>query len=259
MIHVNNSYLNFSHSGDMGDIIYALPIIKHLGPGNLTLSPSTVSLKKKLEKYNAEYSITKSDGTLSGIDKEKFAFVKKLLKFQPYIKKLTHKPVTEKINLDDFRLHRTTNGICEKYVKTFKVPYDIYESPWLLVEPKFVSPIVVARSPRYQNSHFPWSQILKKYPDIIFVGLKIEHTNFCKEVKKIPFYETKTAWDLACVIGGSKLFIGNQSLPYAIAESLKVNTIQETYERVPDCLFPRSNATYFFNRKYVAFRYLNLI
>ncbi len=39
---------------------------------------------------------------------------------------------------------------------------------------------------------------------------------------------------LAQLIAGSRLFIGNQSLPFAIAEALKVNRLLEVYYKAPN-------------------------
>ena len=52
------------------------------------------------------------------------------------------------------------------------------------------------------------------------------------------------------IIAGSKLFIGNQSAAYTVAEGLKHNLIQETSPRIPSSYFNRSNARYYLRRWY---------
>jgi hypothetical protein len=48
--------------------------------------------------------------------------------------------------------------------------------------------------------------------------------------------------ELAEVIEGAELFIGNQSVANAIAEGLKKRMIQEVSHELPDCIFKRDNA-----------------
>ena len=49
--------------------------------------------------------------------------------------------------------------------------------------------------------------------------------------------------DLANVLSGGKLFIGNQSFPYSLVEGMKLNSIQETsIDLVPNCMYRRHNS-----------------
>jgi ADP-heptose:LPS heptosyltransferase len=57
--------------------------------------------------------------------------------------------------------------------------------------------------------------------------------------------KTETILDLARVIAGAGVFIGNQSAPMAIALGLGKNVIQECWQANPNCLFRRDNAIYF--------------
>ncbi len=85
------------------------------------------------------------------------------------------------------------------------------------------------------------------------MGLKKEYDAFCKDwnvTDEVGFHGTGNFWDLACAINACDLFVGNQSAPYAIAEGLKKQTIQETRIDVddgPDCLFDRPNAQFVFD------------
>jgi hypothetical protein len=55
-------------------------------------------------------------------------------------------------------------------------------------------------------------------------------------VARIP---TSTLLQIARVIAGSRLFVGNQSCPAAIAEGLKHSMILEVYRDLPNCCFER--------------------
>ena len=79
---------------------------------------------------------------------------------------------------------------------------------------------------------------------MIFVGTKKEHKQFINEIGNIDYYETNNLYNLAMIINGSLIFIGNQSCPYSIAEAMKKNTIQETSVNIPNCIFERNNALF---------------
>jgi hypothetical protein len=68
-----------------------------------------------------------------------------------------------------------------------------------------------------------------------------EHEAFTKTVGPIEHYPTADYLELARVIAGCSLFIGNQSCPYAMAEGLKKNAILESFYHAPDCQFSRPN------------------
>jgi hypothetical protein len=46
------------------------------------------------------------------------------------------------------------------------------------------------------------------------------------------------ALDLARIIDGASVFVGNQSLPYAIAEAVKVGRVLELSPHIQNCRFP---------------------
>ena len=78
------------------------------------------------------------------------------------------------------------------------------------------------------------------------VGFKDEHEAFCSDFAvDIPHIPTPTIAELAAIIAGADLFIGNQSMPYAIAEGIGKYTIQEVYLAAPNCIFDRPDAVYF--------------
>jgi hypothetical protein len=55
----------------------------------------------------------------------------------------------------------------------------------------------------------------------------------------VEFAATKNLLDVARLIAGSELFIGNQSSAGAVAEGLKHRSIQEVSLAIPDCIFKR--------------------
>lgn len=270
----------YKHSGDLGDIIYSLPVIKTYGRGKLII-PNNLTPIHKLNKKritNILYNL-KTDGSFSGINVEKFKFIMPLLENQKYISSIIHinyqtsdlinlsyKNINKKyfinsckdfIDLDLFRLESESDFIYERYRKKFDIPLCNYENPWIDVEPKKISEIIVSRTTRYNNKMFPWKNFVYNYKkNMIFVGLVSEYKLFVNRYGYIPFYKVKDAYEMASVIKGSELFIGNQSLAYSIAEGLKHRTIQETSNKIPDCVFVREKAKFFIGNKFVELQYL---
>ena len=144
-------------------------------------------------------------------------------------------------------------NVCKNIIHAFGKPSYLADKPWLEVpDPKQIAPVVISRSDRYKNYKFPWKDLWKRYKNkSIFIGLKHEWKLFCKQVDdKVPYYPTKDFLEVGQIIAGSKLFIGNQSAAYTVAEGLKHNLIQETSPRIPSSYFNRSNARYYLRRWY---------
>lgn len=117
--------------------------------------------------------------------------------------------------------------------------------PWLSVtgDPKAKGRIIINRTERYQNRRFPWARVVSHYgPLLAFVGLPHEYSKFCMEFGPVDYLPTQNLLEMAQLIRGSELFIGNQSCANAMAEGLKHRSIQETSTFIPDCIFLRPNA-----------------
>lgn len=240
MLKLNNyTNQNFVHSGDLGDIVYSLPILKSFKNANLYLNTNPKYILKK-----------KEDGSLAGINKKKYDYMIDLLINQNYIKSVNLIDI-DKFNesyilLDKFRNQKKYFQISDKYLKSFDINRNIFLEKWLNVNKKTRYKVLFSLSNRYSCSNFPWQYFLKKFNKFCaFVGLYEEWEIFCKLHGNIKYCYTSSALDLAETICGCKLFIGNQSFPYSLAEALKVNTIQATSDRVPDCFFLRENVTFF--------------
>lgn len=121
---------------------------------------------------------------------------------------------------------------------------------WLSVEAskETAGRVVVNRTARYRNPSFYWDRIIRHYGyRPIFVGLEHEWREFCAYFGYVEFRPTSNLLEVASLIAGSDLFIGNQSVANAITEGLKHTSIQETSLTHPDCIFKRSNAQHSIN------------
>lgn len=222
----------FAHGGDVGDLIYGLPAMRAIGGGSLVLHWHGVR-----ESFSAE----------------KVARLAPLLRLQPYLEDVyfQHDPPNTPWNFNPFRQWNwdrrsgRIESLAESQCRIFRLPEFGLHQQWLWVDRPTVLadyPVVVHRSPRYHNDSFPWGQIFQKYKGkMVFVGMPEEHADLCGRYGQIPRHQTKDYLELARVIAGARLFIGNQSCPYAIAEGLKQNAILEVFPYSADCQFRRSN------------------
>lgn len=245
------------HSGDIGDIIYACMSFKELAkPVDLILTVRT-------------------DGAVrEPMTAEKAESIKSLLILQPYIHSIEFSPEqnpdpeTLRLNadMDDFRslLPYTDPHLSLALTMRMKFEYNPDRpcnpnDPWLVSDGKSDGPIVVfARSHRYHNLHFPWSRVAARYPawSSGFIGTSREYEDFLRAANFRKGDEprrlhTPNLMEVARYIASSKLFIGNQSAPYAIAEGLKVRTLQEVCLAHPNCIFARPGATYGWDERVV--------
>jgi hypothetical protein len=218
----------FNHGGDTGDLIYSLSTVRDLGGGELWLWPH----------YRARIQMSP----------EHAARIAPLCEAQPYVAKCIYKDKLAEINLDTFRdYYDGRSNLFRRFREVFKLPDVDDTEPWLTVpNPKKKYELIVHRSSRYHNDVFPWKKIVEKYGQTItMVGLECEHKEFCKRFGEVSYIKTENFLELAELIAGCSLFIGNQSAPFAIAEGLKKRVIQESDVLVPNCQFKRNNATYF--------------
>jgi hypothetical protein len=222
--------MNYFHSGDLGDVIYALPAIRALGKGNLYLNSRPWTAKMTPERANV---------------------LRPLLEAQDYIGKVIHgdAPKSEYVvNFSTFRNGGLIYGVSLMELQSDWVNANTESEPWLKVAPSAKSRgrIVCHRSPRYHNPYFRWDEIGEKFgTQLLFVGLPHEVEEL-RRVSKVhaEYAITNDYLELARLIAGADLFIGNQSSPMGLAIGLGVPFIQETCLWTPDCLYPRKNGFY---------------
>ena len=164
-----------------------------------------------------------------------------LIEAQPYVSAVDWKAAPEGVNLDAWRHHYQGHlNLCDMVCECFGLPHPPREQPWLFVEPRRESRVVFHRSSRYHNWNFPWRRAYERYHrDAAFVGLPEEHRDFSDYVGPVSYLHTEDMLELARVIAGAELFVGNQSSPFAVAEGLKVPTVLEIYCSMNNCHWER--------------------
>ena len=232
----------FKHSGDMGDIIFSLPVIRALGPGALFLDPEGGE-REPLVSW-ARFNNTK-------LNEKCIEQLRPVLEAQPYIEEVKLWRGSQVAgNLDFFRQHVKYNNLSDSHLAAFNVPFKERDTPWLSIPPKKIpgKSVVFSRSARYHGNYSFWEQ---QIPDSltekgIFIGYEKEYEYFCYTFPhlKIDFYQVEDIYEMAQLISGCSLYIGNQGLPHALAEAMKKKLINETFKPYPAAVFKRENAQY---------------
>jgi hypothetical protein len=227
----HNNSLSYAMSGDLGDILYSMRTCHQLNDPNSTY-------------YLVDRPFTKP------WNPARLEALMPLMEAQPYLGRVVYGEPKESLthNFTDFRRHLPYSvSLADIHAAWVGVTLNPY-TPWLKVKPskEMNGKVLVHKSPRYANPKFPWRALADKYGDrMVAVGVEDElHVLVTALGREIPLRKTKSYLELAELIAGCDLFIGNQSSPCAIALGLGVPTVQETCLRQPDCIFPGANAYY---------------
>jgi len=211
--------VNLYHSGDLGDVVYAIPALRRLAnPAHLTLYPNPGVTRQVMDEANAGMilPLLNAQHGVSGDWKPGYG--------------------AEGLRID-FAVRRFyRNGYNLADIHSNWVGHDHWDRclPWLTAAPrKHKYRIAVSRSARYRNSSFDWSGLYKQFEGrAVFVGGDWEYENFCQEIGHIDYIPTPSLLEAAQVMMGCDLFIGNQSCPRAIAEGLKMPVVVEQADPV---------------------------
>ena len=235
--------ISFLHYGHLGDIINSLPVIKEISKN------SKCNLFIQKEKLIPKH-VSLNDHPFGNV----FLSEKSILKFLPLLKKQNFlnnveiyndqkididlnffRKLNINFNIDSVRWYSHITGVhtdlSEKYL-------EVKESE------KFKNYIVILRSLRRQNKFINYS-FLNNYKNIVFVGLKNEFDDLKKSIYHLEHYDSENFLELASIIKNSKVFIGNLSFGYALAEALKVPRLLESAPDFP-LVYPNGSKGYDF-------------
>jgi hypothetical protein len=230
--------VRFFHSGDFGDILYAVPSMRALCAETGTL---------------AHVYLGSRDWTRSAWNPTLVSVIAPLLKAQDFVEHVTliypHElPPSPFVDFSTFRNggYKTGDTILERQRRWVQADIDI-SSPWLQVpQPKRMAGLIaVNRGKRWRGLSFPWRELLGLYHQrMFFTGLPEEHTEFCHEFGLIDFTPTKDLLEAARLIAGADFFMGNQSACNAIANGLHKPSLIEACFFAPDCFLSREDTSF---------------
>ena len=209
----------FYHRPNIGDVVTALPVMRHMGGGVLYLDT--------LGYYHDLFN-----NCLSFFRRQPYVTECKLWEGEPF-----------DVNLDSYvgdpmMVARVRTNLVDAHFRAvgLEVPPDGKE-PWLTaIPPTERRPVVVHRSHRYR-SHLDFS-FLAGVPrrDLFVVGFPDEAQPFVDRFGA-TWVPTPTLDDLATVMASCDVFVGNQSAPVTLAAGLGKPRIMEECPSFPSFTF----------------------
>ncbi|MCK9402850.1 MAG: hypothetical protein M0Q26_05575 [Chitinophagaceae bacterium] len=240
-IQLEGDEINFSHSGHAGDIIYSIPTMYALAAGR------KINLYLSLYQPNRDFTkqMKHPNGNVMLTEKSVALFAPLLLAQPAFLRceALTNQTIHYDLAaFREFPFDYRMGSITRWYFLTYGISCDLGK-PWLQVIPneRYTNAIVIARSSRYHTPKIDYG-FLKKYPTLFFVGMPDEFDDMKKQIPNLVYQPVTNFLELASVIAGSKLFIGNQSFPFSLAEALKVRRVLEVFPQCPNVLVEGANA-----------------
>ena len=236
--------ITFLHSGHLGDLINSLPIVKEIS--KRAKCKFLIKVNFNVDRQNADYSRLSKNVFIT---KDAFNKICPLLMTQSYISKVEmYKKQKIDVNLDLFRdLPINFNIDSVRWYSHLTGVFPNLSKPYLLnikKKSKYKNSIIIMRSLRRQNKHIKFN-FLDNYKKLVFIGLYPEYLNLKKQIKNLSFYDCKDFLEMAEIIKSCKLFIGNLSFGYTIAEALKVPRLLESFLDFP-LVYPNGDKGYEF-------------
>ena len=238
----NKDELNFVHSGHLGDIINSFSVVQEIAKNHKCNFYVRTNKKMKVKYHNHPA------GNVY-LDEKMVNLLLPLLKNQSFINKYGIY-TNENIDLDldffrevpiDIRFHAT-----RWYMHLTGIHADM-NLPYLdsSQHDTITNKIIIVRSPRYRNDFINYDFLNNIEDRILCIGLRQEYEDLKKNIKHIEFYDCKDFLELSQIIKSCRLFIGNESFAYSIAEGLKVPRLLEASPDYP-VVFPIGNNGYDF-------------
>lgn len=237
------SALTYYHSGDLGDIIFSLPLIRWQGGGTLLLDSSG-------GRHDPLVSWASGLITATKLNRASCESMQELLRTQDYIEdvRVVDGPHPCDVNLNLFREHVRFNNLAFSHLAIVEADArrysDLTRAPWMRVEPAPLPAgrdIVIARNLRYQSKHSYWECLPREISArAIFVGRRLEYEVFTTvyPYHAVQYVEATSILHLARLIAGATQFIGNQGLPHALAEAMSIPLTCEVDATYPAAVFP---------------------
>lgn len=212
--------IRIKHSGNVGDLIYSLPAMReaskqHDAKVDVILRIN-VPMQSTVKHPNNGVQLTRTMAEM----------VTPLLMTCDFIDSVV---ITEHDEPCDYdfdifrRFHNYTGHISQWYFHIYPhLTCDLSQPLDFDIEAITPErPIILNRTARYHNPSFDYS-ILRPFQHLItFVGLPDEYRIMSAKLPEITYTEVTDFKQLTALIKGAELFIGNQSMAFAIAEQMK--------------------------------------
>jgi hypothetical protein len=231
--------LRLKHSGRLGDIVYSFMAVKHYCDAHelqieysLWDNPAMKNLSDEGHMYPG------------GINDAAYEFIKPWLLSRDC---LVSKYVGQKsLDLD----------LVKQMGKAIGLPYSDIRKWYQFAYPEFAGKlyfdtnyrhdvdsdlIVISRSRRWQNIHIDYTVLNDLDQELVFIGSNDEFDEMKQMVPRLGRRYVTDLKDAEALIRSASLFIGNQSLFYAIAEFNQVPRMLEVCDYAPNVVSQGKN------------------
>lgn len=242
--------VSYLHSVNSGDLISSLPGMKHVYD---TLGKKAVIIQRlnMPGEYFGQAHPVKSDTDETvqvTMNSKQWSMLKPLLEYQPYVERCEEFEGQHiDVDFDIIRkghfstmphgsIHRWNWYAHPALACDLSVPWiEVPESEFL--EHDLKDRIIINRTERYTNPLISFF-FLKKWEDrLLFAGTDYEHDLFNEQFKlNVPKLKVVNFLHLAQIIKYCKLFLGNQSFCYNIAEAMKTLRVLEVCRQAANCV-----------------------
>lgn len=262
------THLTFMQPRNLGDLIYSLWGIKNVCEKLNCKAVIYQWLNREAFYYEGAKHPTKGDnGNEVTMNQKMFDMVKPLILSLPYVEDfLPYQGETVHFNLDrishmkiNIPYGEIRNWIGYVYPELQAdlgrtvIPFNsVLESLGKNFEPKcdVGGAIIVNRTSRYRNEHINYG-ILNKYAQrgfkIYFVGTLDEFSEFSGPVASAEYLKVDNFLELAYYIAMCKLFVGNQSFCFSLAEAMKTPRVLEVCSYAPNVIPVGNNAYQYYD------------
>lgn len=255
--------LNVRHAGNAGDVIYALSGLRELWRKTGHKINLYLSVNRPAFYYEGAVHPVFDESGRNNVMLNHYMvkLLTPLLQAQDYIEDV-YVWQGEKIHFDMDKIRDLNQAIgmpngCIKRWYSYVFPDMVgdYSQPCITLPEslpskqidKYGDYILVNRTERYQNYKISYL-FLKNYPKVIFAGTKREYDLFKMQAPHAHHLTVDSGLELAQWISRAKVFIGNQSMCYAIAEQMKSVRILEVCSYAPNVIPSGANGYDFYNQ-----------
>lgn len=261
------THLTFMQPRNLGDLIYSLWGIKTVCEDLNCKAVIYQWLNKEAFYYEGAKHPTKgSNGNDVTMNQKMFDMVRPLILSLPYIEDfLPYQGETVHFNLDRIS-HMNINipfgeirnwigyvypelqaDLGEQVIDSFGVWMQVSLEKYKDIK----SSIIVNRTSRYRNPHIHYG-LLNKYAQsnkIYFVGTLDEFSEFSGFVASAEYLKVDNFLELAYYIAMCKLFVGNQSFCFALAEAMKIPRVLEVCSFAPNVIPVGKHAYQYYDKE----------
>jgi hypothetical protein len=231
--------LTIKHSGNIGDIIYALPAMAKAS--QIHNQKVTVQLQTNVRAQYADHPNFNHPSGSVQLTTKGAEMLTPLLLALPFISDVEIANNFQKATYNFDRMRdiglRYQGSISRWYFYAYpQLTCDLSIPLRFNLKPIKTNRIVMNRSARYHNPTFDHRVLLPYQHMITFVGLQDEFEVMARKLPAMNYCPVNDFAEMAAIIQGAELFIGNQSMSYAIAEITGKTRILEVCPTAHNCI-----------------------